>query len=96
MASLICQRCGSDRDVKKRSWFDNTTICAKCSVHEKGCPNYQKVHLAGLNALQAGYEPLAPGLSQADIDYLNTTDPRWTPRRDIDDGTHSEQEEADD
>ena len=74
-----CQRCGATREVKKRSWFDNTPICARCSVHEKGCPNFRKVHLAGLQAIEAGFEPPVIGLTSDDVEYLNTVAPKWTP-----------------
>lgn len=80
-AQPTCQRCGATREVKKRSWFDNTPICAKCSVQEKGCPNFQKVHLAGLTALQAGFEIPVIGLAAADIEYLNAVAPKWVPSR---------------
>lgn len=89
-----CHRCGATRDVKKRSWFDNTLICARCSVQEKGCPNFRAVHLAGLRALEAGFEPPLIGLDAADIEYLNAVAPKWTPsaRRHADEPAYAEEE----
>lgn len=77
-----CDRCQRPADQLKRSWFDwSTKLCAKCSLHEKGCPNFARVHVSGLLALQAGFEPAVIGLAPADLEYLDLVAPKWTPRQ---------------
>jgi hypothetical protein len=80
-----CHRCGRPADkhakrVSPRSWFDDVPLCAKCALLEKGCPNFKRVHLAGLSALQHGFAIPQIGLTPQDWEYLDAAAPKWVPR----------------
>ena len=68
-----CPRCQGELRDARLSWFTGETVCAECSHNEKGAPNFQRAHLAGLESYALGGEIEGIGFTQEDMQYLRYT-----------------------